>query len=235
MPAPHRKWDTDATITESFEEEAGASDDGDSSRERSRSIFLLYLHRLRAQERPLLLLERGGRELFRMLAAAHGWTRRVCVSVGAASADGALDDEDEAFWSALCQDLLRDADKATDLGTAFHLLAQQSVCMRKEGDSILSLPHLEDRCGHAHVRFEAFCPGRIEEALGRWIASDVALRCAECEVLVPEMPFFISLDGVRELMAAHAGVEDGVPMPQRCLVISEGSIDLFACEKAADA
>lgn len=76
--------------------------------------------------------------------------------------------------------------------------------------------------------------GRIEEALDRWLASDVALRCAECEVLVPEMPFFISLDGVRELMAVHAGVEDGFDVSAMPRYL-EGSIDLFACEKAADA
>ena len=76
--------------------------------------------------------------------------------------------------------------------------------------------------------------GRIEGALDRWLASDVALRCAECEVLVPEMPFFISLDGVRELVAAHAGIEDEFDVAATPCYL-EGSIDLFACEKAGDA
>lgn len=76
--------------------------------------------------------------------------------------------------------------------------------------------------------------GRIEEALDRWLASDVALRCAECEVLIPEMPFFVSLDGVMRLVAAHTGTEgsfDTAGIPRYL----EGSIDLFACEKAGDA
>ncbi len=235
MPALIERVDTDASDYESFEEEAGASDDGDSSREREQVDIPFVPAQAVAQERPCSF-SKGEVASYSMLAAAHGCDEEASrVSVGAASVDGALDDEDEAFWSALCQDLLRDADKATDLGTAFHLLAQQSVCMRKEGDSILSLP-TSSRID-AVMRTCALRPsarGRIEEALGRWIASDVALRCAECEVLVPEMPFFISLDGVRELMAAHAGVEDGFDasaMPRYL----EGSIDLFACEKAADA
>ena len=132
MPALIERVDTDASDYESFEEEAGASDDGDSSREREQVDIPFVPAQAVAQERPCSF-SKGEVASYSMLAAAHGCDEEASrVSVGAASVDGALDDEDEAFWSALCQDLLRDADKATDLGTAFHLLAQQSVCMRKE-------------------------------------------------------------------------------------------------------
>ncbi len=127
---------------------------------------------------------------------------------------GAADeaDPDASFWDALCEDLAADADKATDLGTAFHLLAQRIVDDAAgaafEMPSDAAIERMARQCG---LGLEV-C-GRLKEALRRWLASDVAESVGKCAVVRAELPFFVELEPC-----------DAKPF------YLEGSIDLFACD-----
>lgn len=123
-------------------------------------------------------------------------------------------DEDGAFWDALGQSLSADADKATDVGTAFHLLAQRMV-ESLDADCGFEIPDIDSidavcvRCGLGAAE-----KGRILRALDRWHASSIAREILQCADVRAELPFFIELDFV----------EGGSP------VFLEGAIDLFACD-----
>ncbi len=99
---------------------------------------------------------------------------------------------DDDFWDF---DLSRafDEDRATDLGTAFHRLAQFALVARG-GTGPLSMPPAE--------RIEALSRtcnldggqlARLNEALGRWFASEVAHDMASLSDLAPEVPFFVKV------------------------------------------
>ena len=98
---------------------------------------------------------------------------------------------DETAWTAIRASLSRDADKAADLGTAFHRLAQQAVCAHNEGAPLLCP-------GKSHVDALARHSGlsdlqriRLTEALARWFESDVAARVVTFSLLRAEVPFFV--------------------------------------------
>lgn len=121
-------------------------------------------------------------------------------------------DEDDAFWDALGRSLAADADKATEMGTAFHLLAQRAVATRAQGVS-LEVP--DDACIACIARQNGLgvsSNARLRRALERWVASDAARKACEQPVVCAELPFAVSLE--------MAPASDPV-----CL---EGSIDLFA-------
>ena len=86
-----------------------------------------------------------------------------------------------------------DADAATDLGTAFHRLAQVAVLNWQPGcalerPSAARQQALERSCALSAAQCE-----RLNAALGRWFASDVAARVAACSCVRAEVPFFLQL------------------------------------------
>lgn len=98
---------------------------------------------------------------------------------------------DEAAWTAIRASLSGDADKATDLGTAFHRLAQQAVCAHDEGAPLICpgkshVDALARHCGLSDLQRI-----RLTEALARWFESDVAARVVTFSRLRAEVPFFM--------------------------------------------
>lgn len=143
-------------------------------------------------------------------ADASSWD----VACGDARNDGAgvfgdaEDEQDAALLTA------KDADAATDLGTAFHRLAQLAVLAWRPGCALerpgAARQHaLERSCG-----LTAAQRARLDAALERWFASDVAARVAACEDARAEVPFFLQVGSA----AAPA--------------LLEGEIDLLACVAA---
>lgn len=105
----------------------------------------------------------------------------------------------------------RDADAATSLGTAFHRLAQlaalawQSGCALERPDAARQQA-LERSCGLSAEQRD-----RLDAALERWFASDIASRVGACESVSPEAPFLVRVGGPCD--AAYL----------------EGEIDLLGC------
>ena len=91
--------------------------------------------------------------------------------------EGGADGDDDA-WAAICASLSGDA-AATDLGTAFHRLAQYAVIRREGG----RLARPSDERVTAICRSCGLAAGqraRLEAALGRWFGSSVATRVSGC-------------------------------------------------------
>ena len=98
---------------------------------------------------------------------------------------------DEAAWTAIRASLSGDADKATDLGTAFHRLAQQAVCTHAESAALVCpdkshVDALARHCGLSDLQRI-----RLTEALARWFESDLATRVATFSRPRAEVPFFV--------------------------------------------
>ena len=138
------------------------------------------------------------------------------MGVARANRNAAVVDEDDGSW-AYSGSLSADSDKATDLGTAFHRLAQYAVVTRgKEG--VLARP--TDEHVHALVRacnLDEQQRTRLEDALERWFGSGLAREMAAHEDVRAEVPFFV------EVPTAVSGVGDGHGF-------LEGEIDLLALE-----
>ena len=121
------------------------------------------------------------------------------------SVEDAADDAASASLGA------RDADAATSLGTAFHRLAQlaalawQSGCALERPDAARQQA-LERSCGLSAEQRD-----RLDAALERWFASDIASRVGACESVSPETPFLVRVGGPCD--AAYL----------------EGEIDLLGC------
>ena len=121
------------------------------------------------------------------------------------SVEDAADDAASASLGA------RDADAATSLGTAFHRLAQlaalawQSGCALERPDAARQQA-LERSCGLSAEKRD-----RLDAALERWFASDIASRVGACESVSPETPFLVRVGGPCD--AAYL----------------EGEIDLLGC------
>ena len=121
------------------------------------------------------------------------------------SVEDAADDAASASLGA------RDADAATSLGTAFHRLAQlaalawQSGCALERPDAARQQA-LERFCGLSAEQRD-----RLDAALERWFASDIASRVGACGSVSPETPFLVRVGGPCD--AAYL----------------EGEIDLLGC------
>ena len=119
--------------------------------------------------------------------------------------------EDAADDAASASLGVRDADAATSLGTAFHRLAQlaalawQSGCALERPDAARQQA-LERSCGLSAEQRD-----RLDAALERWFASDIASRMGACESANPEAPFLVRVGGPCD--AAYL----------------EGEIDLLGC------
>ena len=105
-----------------------------------------------------------------------------------------------------------DSDKATDLGTAFHRLAQYAVVLR-EARSALMCPN-EDRIRalSRSCHLTALQDSRLRLALKHWFESSVARQVGGYESLRAEVPFFVQV-----------GCGEGSPF-------LEGEIDLLASD-----
>ena len=141
----------------------------------------------------------------------HGFPSGACGPAANNDAwacdEGGADGDDDA-WAAICASLSGDA-AATDLGTAFHRLAQYAVIRREGG----RLARPSDERVTAICRSCGLAAGqraRLEAALGRWFGSSVATRVAGCANVRAEVPFFQIID------------DEGAP------VYLEGEIDLLA-------
>ena len=124
---------------------------------------------------------------------------------GAGVFGDAEDEQDAASLTA------KDADAATDLGTAFHRLAQLAVLAWRPGCALerpdAARQHaLERSCG-----LTAAQRARLDAALERWFASDVAARVAACEDARAEVPFFLQVGSA----AAPAFLEGEVDLLAR--------------------
>ena len=147
-------------------------------------------------------------------ASASSWDV-ACGDARNGGACGFGDAEDEQDAASLTA---KDADAATDLGTAFHRLAQLAVLAWRPGCALerpgAARQHaLERSCGLTAAQH-----ARLDAALERWFASDVAARVAACEDVRAEVPFFLQvgsaaapafLEGEIDLLARVA--TPGVP------------------------
>ena len=130
--------------------------------------------------------------------------------------------DDDAFWEELGARLLADTDKATDVGSAFHVLAQRAArraVARSEEDRPAAIEMPSREAIDAAVRRMGCAPAtvdRVQRALERWCESDVAANMASHRVLRAELPFFVAFP------VAEPGGE--------CAYL-EGSMDLFACDE----
>ena len=131
----------------------------------------------------------------------------------ACAESGFARDEDDAFWDALCASLAADADKATDVGTAFHLLAQRMVEGRRGGALVVPDENAID-CTSARLGLGGTAKKRLGVSLHRWASSEVASDVASHPIVRAEVPFFVEMGA------------DLRPKP----FYLEGSIDLLACD-----
>ncbi|MDD7369206.1 MAG: UvrD-helicase domain-containing protein [Berryella intestinalis] len=129
---------------------------------------------------------------------------------GLSWSEGFLESEDDRAGFSVS-----DSDKATDLGSAFHLLAQYAVDTRGEGGVE---PPSPERVGICADRFglDRTETARIEAALERWARSDVAREIEAFGRVRSEVPFACPLD-----------LADG------SRAILEGAIDLLAEDAAS--
>lgn len=131
------------------------------------------------------------------------------VGCGSHHAAG-LEVDDDAFWDGLCESLSADVDKATDVGTAFHLLAQRMIGEASGGLRVPSDEAIEATCRRHGL--DPCAAVRLRRSLSRWAASNVAQEAMRRTSICAELPFFIELDFIRA----------------ETPVFLEGSIDLFA-------
>ena len=119
-----------------------------------------------------------------LMAAANAPLEEV-PSGRPAMVDVAVAIEDEDIDSP--QDL-EDADKATNLGSAFHELAQTMI----EAGGNHSEARLEalSRQWHLSARQKV----RLQEAIERWERSDVRVEALQHTLVRPEVPFFLRVD-----------------------------------------
>ena len=101
-----------------------------------------------------------------------------------------------------------DADKATNLGSAFHELAQTMVETKRDHDParLVALA----RTWNLSQRQVS----RLTEAITRWEGSDIRREALSYELVRAEVPFFVRVDA-------------------RYGTYVEGAIDLLACDKGA--
>ncbi len=99
---------------------------------------------------------------------------------------------DDDFWDVDPSQAF-DEDRATDLGTAFHRLAQYAVAARN-GAGLLAVPPAERIEALSRTcNLDGTQRARLAEALKRWFESDTAHGMAACVDLAPEVPFFVSV------------------------------------------
>ena len=121
------------------------------------------------------------------------------------SVEDAADDAASASLGA------RDADAATSLGTAFHRLAQLAALAWQPGCALERPDAARQRALERSCGLSAEQRDRLDGALDRWFASDIAARAGACESVRAEAPFLVRVGGACD--AAYL----------------EGEIDLLGC------
>ena len=103
---------------------------------------------------------------------------------------------------------LNDGDRATSLGSAFHLLAQAML----ESGSFPSDERIEATCEQCHLKPAR--RARVAEALARWHSSAIRAEALSHTTLLAEVPFFAQatgskfgqhLEGTIDLLASDPG------------------------------
>ena len=89
-----------------------------------------------------------------------------------------------------------DADRATDLGTAFHRLAQHSVVSRGQSGRLVIPAQERIEALSRTCNLDAAQVDRLTSALERWFGCDLAREMAELPQLAAEVPFFVSVGDV---------------------------------------
>ena len=102
-----------------------------------------------------------------------------------------LDDADDDSWAYMGTSSA-DSDKATDLGTAFHRLAQYAVETRS-GKALSKPDESRIKALSRSCNLDVDQRDRLDQALNRWFASDVCARMTEFADLRAEVPFFVSV------------------------------------------
>lgn len=121
------------------------------------------------------------------------------------SVEDAADDAASASLGA------RDADAATSLGTAFHRLAQLAALAWQSGCALERPDAARQQALERSCELSAEQRDRLDAALERWFASDIASHMGACESASPEAPFLVRVGGPCD--AAYL----------------EGEIDLLGC------
>lgn len=83
---------------------------------------------------------------------------------------------------------------ATDLGTAFHRLAQYAVLVRGEGAALARPPRERVAALSRSCKLDAGQRIRLDVALDRWFSSSLAARVATYESVRAEVPFFLRIE-----------------------------------------
>lgn len=98
---------------------------------------------------------------------------------------------EEAVVSGVSSESLEEV-SATDFGSAFHELAQRAILLAQaEGAHALPMPsraEIEEKLARYSIAEQA---ERLEEALRRWIFSDLAKRFMNCASVDAEVPFMV--------------------------------------------
>ncbi len=105
--------------------------------------------------------------------------------------DGSFDDTMGADNSLVCR-YASDADSATTFGQAFHRSAQYAVRTWQPGQALCASK--DRRCAiAAAVGLADESLGRLNAALDRWFASDLAARVAAAKCVRAEVPFMLDM------------------------------------------
>ena len=102
-------------------------------------------------------------------------------------------DKDDEAWARIRDSLDVEAD-ATDLGTAFHRLAQYAIECRVSGAALAKPPESRVIALSRSCSLGEGQRMRLARALDRWFASSVASRVAAYRSIRAEVPFFLALD-----------------------------------------
>lgn len=165
----------------------------------------------------------GGGGLLGAGAAAAG--------VGAEASPSPEDEGDDAAWDAICASLAG-ADAATDLGTAFHRLAQYAVnAWEGPGVPLARPPAAREEALARGCGLSPAQRARLDAALERWFGSALAARVASCRQVRAEVPFFVPVEG--EAAASGSSAAGAAPAGEAALPprrFMEGEIDLLATD-----
>ena len=212
--APARVERVDLSPEQAEGNDAGETASPDESQPRA-SLFVSIPAAEPFSERPYALPEstRAGVHSYSSLAKeAHGGLSFDADELE--EDETALSNEEDALpesddFGASCQAFSVDADKATDLGAAFHRLAQYAVASRAPG-SPLACPsegRIDALC--RAYRLTSLQVARLHAALHRWFESGIAQKVGRYRSVRAEVPFFIQV-----------GKGEGAPF-------LEGQIDLL--------
>ena len=116
-------------------------------------------------------------------------------------------DFDDGFWDFDVSGAF-DEDRATDLGTAFHRLAQFAVVSRTGNGPLVSPPADRVEALARTCNLDGEQRLRLCGALDRWFASDIARDMAALPSLSAEVPFFVAVPGGEAAQAYLEGEID---------------------------